>query len=115
MLTTNIAGIPFTNCIYNASGPRTQSVEALVKIGQSKAGAVLSKSSTLVEQSGNALPRFVNKINLGGTYCDGSINSEGLPNAGIDYCKLLLFDLSIFSLLLFFSFLKLFQKRPLKV
>mmetsp|Transcript_19617 Transcript_19617/g.21305 ORF Transcript_19617/g.21305 Transcript_19617/m.21305 type:complete len:389 (-) Transcript_19617:1713-2879(-) len=85
MLTTNIAGIPFTNCIYNASGPRTQSVEALVKIGQSKAGAVLSKSSTLVEQSGNALPRFVNKINLGGTYCDGSINSEGLPNAGIDY------------------------------
>ncbi len=114
MLTTNIAGIPFANCIYNASGPRTQSVEALVKIGQSKAGAVLSKSSTLVEQSGNALPRFVNKINLGRTYCDGSINSEGLPNAGIDYCKLLFFTLSVFSLFLFFLFLKVISKETVE-
>jgi dihydroorotate dehydrogenase (fumarate) len=86
MLQTTIAGIPLSNCIYNASGPRTASVEALMKIGQSSAGAVLSKSATLTEQSGNPLPRFVNKLPLG-EYCEGSINSEGLPNLGIDYCK----------------------------
>eukprot|EP01031_Cornospumella_fuschlensis_P041127 gene41127-50175_t len=77
---TRVAGIPLESCVYNASGPRTGSVEALLKIAQSKAGAVLSKSATLMKQDGNTLPRFVNKIDLGETYCQGSINSEGLPN-----------------------------------
>jgi len=85
MLATTIAGIPLENCIYNASGPRTGSIEALVKIGKSKAGAVLSKSATLEKQDGNPLPRSINKVSLGESYCEGSINSEGLPNYGIDY------------------------------
>lgn len=88
MLASSVGGIAIDCCIYNASGPRTGSVEALQKIGKSKAGAILSKSATLVAQDGNPLPRFINKIKLG-SYCDGSINSEGLPNLGIDYCKLL--------------------------
>lgn len=87
MLATEVGGIRLDCCLYNASGPRTGSIEALVKIGESKAGAVLSKSATLVEQNGNQLPRFVNKIALGNGYCEGSLNSEGLPNYGIDYCE----------------------------
>lgn len=85
MLRTTVGGIPLDCCVYNASGPRTGTVEALVKIGESEAGAVLSKSATLKKQDGNPLPRFVNKVNLG-AHCQGSLNSEGLPNAGIDYC-----------------------------
>lgn len=87
MLSTTVAGIKLPCCIYNASGPKTQSIEALEKIGQSQAGAILSKSVTLEKQTGNPLPRFVQKIDLGPNMCEGSINSEGLPNEGIDYCK----------------------------
>lgn len=87
MLATTVGGIPLKSCIYNASGPRTGSVEALVKIGESKSGAVLSKSATLIKQNGNSLPRFINQVDLGSNYTQGSINSEGLPNLGIDYCK----------------------------
>ncbi len=86
MLNTVIAGVPIGCCIYNASGPRTGAVEALVKIADSQAGAVLCKSATLNKQDGNQLPRFVNKVVLGDR-CQGSLNSEGLPNAGIEYCK----------------------------
>lgn len=88
MLKTTLAGIPLECVVYNASGPRTGSAEALAKIASSKAGAVLSKSSTLLKQNGNQLPRFINKVALGNEYCAGSINSEGLPNAGIDYCEI---------------------------
>lgn len=88
MLETVIGGIELSCCIYNASGPRTGTKEALAKIAQSRSGAVVSKSATLEKQNGNPLPRFVNKIRLEG-YCDGSLNSEGLPNCGIDYCTYL--------------------------
>lgn len=84
---TTIGGIQLRTCIYNASGPRSGSIEALEKIAASSAGAVLSKSATLVKQDGNPLPRFINKISLGPNYTEGSVNSEGLPNLGIDYCK----------------------------
>jgi dihydroorotate dehydrogenase (fumarate) len=66
--------------LYNASGPRSGTIEALHKIALSKSGAVLTKSATLVLQEGNPLPR---------TYHTNdemtSFNSEGLPNRGIDY------------------------------
>lgn len=88
MLRTKVAGFDLDCCIYNASGPRTGTVEALAKLGESKSGVILSKSATLEAQKGNPLPRFVNKIELGPGLCDGSMNSEGLPNEGIDYCKL---------------------------
>lgn len=84
-LKTTVGGLEFTSCIYNASGPRTGSIEALRKIGESKSGAILSKSSTLLSQTGNPMPRFINKIDLGCQFCQGSMNSEGLPNSGIDY------------------------------
>lgn len=87
MLETTVAGVHLDCCIYNASGPRTGTVEALSKLGSSKSGVILSKSATLLPQEGNPLPRFINKIELGPALCDGSMNSEGLPNGGIDYCK----------------------------
>lgn len=77
-LSTKIAGIRLSTCIYNASGPRSGSAEALHKIAQSRAGAVLSKSATLLAQDGNPQPRTWQQE-------DASLNSEGLPNKGIDY------------------------------
>jgi dihydroorotate dehydrogenase (fumarate) len=55
-------------------------VEALQKVAQSKSGAMLTKSATLLSQTGNPLPRTYHTT-------DGmtSFNSEGLPNNGIDY------------------------------
>mmetsp|Transcript_43792 Transcript_43792/g.139591 ORF Transcript_43792/g.139591 Transcript_43792/m.139591 type:complete len:380 (-) Transcript_43792:109-1248(-) len=82
-LETTVAGVKLGCCVYNASGPRTGLGGALVKIGQSRAGAVLSKSATLLPQDGNAMPRY-KELDLGKGAC-GSINSEGLPNKGIDY------------------------------
>ena len=49
-LETEIAGIPLSSCIYNASGPRTTTKGMLVNIGESKSGAVLGKSCTLNKQ-----------------------------------------------------------------
>jgi dihydroorotate dehydrogenase (fumarate) len=78
MLKTTVAGFDLDCCIYNASGPRTGTIEALEKIGASKSGVILSKSATLNSQDGNSLPRFLNKIELGPGLCNGSMNSEGL-------------------------------------
>ena len=86
-LATSIADIPLISCVYNASGPRSGTIEALDKIACSSSAAVLSKSATVHVQPGNPLPRHVNHIDLGPDYGQGSLNSEGLPNQGIDYCK----------------------------
>ena len=83
-LATTVGGCALECCIYNASGPKSGHVSDLVNVGKSRAGAVLSKSATLVKQSGNPLPRL-KKVPLGSELCEGSINSEGLPNAGCDY------------------------------
>jgi len=107
MLKTTIAGIDVDTCIYNASGPRSGKAvasitttttttinititntnifnkgtkEALEKIAESRSGVVLSKSCTLNEQKGNPLPRSINSINVGNSYCHGSLNSEGTFN-----------------------------------
>jgi dihydroorotate dehydrogenase (fumarate) len=81
-LRTSVASIPLESCIYNASGPRTGSGQALSKISQSSAGAVLAKSATLSSQTGNPLPRTWHHE---GEDSHASMNSEGLPNSGIDY------------------------------
>ena len=84
MLRTSVGGVPLDCCIYNASGPKSGHVSDLTNVGKSRSGAVLSKSATLIKQSGNPLPRL-KQIKMGGGLAEGSINSEGLPNAGIDY------------------------------
>jgi len=80
-LKTTVAGIEFETCIYNASGPRTGSAAALAKITASEAGGVLAKSATMEAQTGNPQPRTWHDTETNGA----SLNSEGLPNAGIDY------------------------------
>lgn len=87
MLSTSVAGVKLDCCVFNASGPRCGSVEALTRLAKSRAGAALSKSATFVKRDGNAMPRFVNNVYLGPATCDGAINSEGLPNYGFEYCK----------------------------
>lgn len=83
-LSTTVGGVKLSCAIYNASGPKSGHASDLVNVGASRAGAVLSKSATLKKQTGNPFPRL-KKVGLGGVLCDGSINSEGLPNSGIEY------------------------------
>ena len=85
MLKTKIGGLNLDCCIYNASGPHTVKVEQLTNLGHTESGAILSKSSTIVKRDGNEQPRTLPSIKLG-DFCDGSLNSEGLPNMGFDYC-----------------------------
>ncbi|OQR95822.1 hypothetical protein THRCLA_07542 [Thraustotheca clavata] len=79
MIATTLGPLKLDTCIYNASGPRTGSTDALAKISASSAGAVLAKSATVLEQNGNDLPRTWQSDKV------ASLNSEGLPNKGIDY------------------------------
>lgn len=77
-LSTTLAGVKLTSVIYNASGPRTGSSAAMAKIAASESGAVLAKSATVASQKGNDMPRTWQSE-------AASLNSEGLPNNGIDY------------------------------
>ena len=79
-LSTSVAGISLSTCLYNASGPRSGTSAALHKVAASQSGAVLTKSATLLAQKGNPQPRTWHSE-------DGlaSLNSEGLPNNGIAY------------------------------
>mmetsp|Transcript_58685 Transcript_58685/g.67616 ORF Transcript_58685/g.67616 Transcript_58685/m.67616 type:complete len:409 (-) Transcript_58685:105-1331(-) len=81
-LESSVGGIPLLTCVYNASGPRSGTSQALNKVALSTAGAILTKSATLLEQKGNPLPRVWHDENEN-SMC--SMNSEGLPNSGIDY------------------------------
>ncbi len=38
-LATSVGGVPLACCVYNASGPRSGTREALGKIAESRAGA----------------------------------------------------------------------------
>ena len=72
---TKIAGVNFSNCIFNASGPSCETLRELEIIGKSNSGAITTKSCTLEKRRGNPEPRYKD-IEL------GSINSMGLPNLG---------------------------------
>jgi dihydroorotate dehydrogenase (fumarate) len=81
-LRTSLGGgkVQLSSAVYNASGPRSGTAAALHKVAVSQAGAVLTKSATLEAQTGNPQPRTWHSP-------DGlaSLNSEGLPNNGIEY------------------------------
>lgn len=79
-LSTRIGKSSLATCIYNASGPLCSDAAELDAIGQSAAGAILSKSATLQERAGNEEPRYVDTD-------WGSINSMGLPNKGFEFYK----------------------------
>ena len=79
-ISASFGNMTLSFCLYNASGPRSGTIEALQKIAASASGAVLTKSATLVPQDGNPLPRTYHAPDQ-----MASFNSEGLPNKGIDY------------------------------
>lgn len=78
MLSVEWNKLDIKSCIYNASGPRCTTSTDLDKLNVSKSGMVLTKSTTLEYREGNPKPRYWDDDN-------GSINSMGLPNNGIDY------------------------------
>mmetsp|Transcript_3627 Transcript_3627/g.7505 ORF Transcript_3627/g.7505 Transcript_3627/m.7505 type:complete len:394 (-) Transcript_3627:33-1214(-) len=81
-LSTTLSTLSLPSCVMNASGPRTGSAMALSKIASSASGAVVSKSATIEAQNGNPIPRTWKESEDG---TGSALNSEGLPNKGIDY------------------------------
>ena len=74
-LSTTIAGVRFPSCFMNAAGALCVTKEELEGLGQSGAGAIVTKSMTLEARQGNPEPRYYG-------FPGGSINSMGLPNLG---------------------------------
>ena len=74
-LSVNFSGLKLNTPFFNASGPLCTTLAELQSLGDSRAGAILSKSCTLEYREGNQSPRYVD-------FEGGSINSMGLPNLG---------------------------------
>ncbi len=74
-LSTCIAGVTFPVGLMNASGALCVTQAELEALGESNAGAIVTKSMTPLAREGNPLPRYV-------AIEGGSINSMGLPNLG---------------------------------
>ena len=82
-LSTVIAGVPFRTGLMNASGALCVTQAELEALGESDAGAIVTKSMTPLPREGNPHPRYV-------VIDGGSINSMGLPNLGYPaYAKLI--------------------------
>ena len=82
-LSTEIAGVAFRVGLMNASGALCVTPAELEALGESDAGAIVTKSMTPLAREGNPLPRYV-------AIDGGSINSMGLPNLGYPaYAKLI--------------------------
>lgn len=75
-ISTKIGGVTLDTCIFNASGPRDETLPLLQIIGGSESSAIMMKSCTLEPRIGNPEPRYVDLPNK------SSINSMGLPNLG---------------------------------
>ncbi|MGQ0812624.1 MAG: dihydroorotate oxidase [Nitrospiraceae bacterium] len=74
-LSTTIAGVRFPTCFMNASGALCVTRQELDALGQSRSGAIVTKSMTVEPRRGNPEPRYH-------AFEGGSINSMGLPNLG---------------------------------
>lgn len=78
-LSSSINNIDFESLFLNASGVNCMTVEEMQQMINSKfTGGVVTKSATIQKRDGNLQPRYHQLKN-------GSINSMGLPNEGIDY------------------------------
>lgn len=74
-LSTTIAGVRFSSCFMNAAGALCVTRQELEALGQSRTGAIITKSMTIEPRQGNPEPRYYG-------FVGGSINSMGLPNLG---------------------------------
>ncbi len=86
MLQTKIGSIYLHSPIFNASGPRCTSTEALQEIDNSESSAVLSKTCTLEPTRGHPHPRLHIFEN------SSVINAIGLENKGLNYYLSLKFN-----------------------
>ena len=89
-ITTQIAGMELSNCLYNASGVNCITRDELVTLATSKTGAIQSKSCTLKPRDGNPLPRYYEN-----DMC--TINSSGLPNMGYNFYYNIADELRIYN------------------
>ena len=89
-VSTTIAGVKFPSCFMNAAGALCVTRDELVALGQSRAGAIVTKSMTVEARQGNPEPRYHG-------FRDGSINSMGLPNLGYRAYAELIPDLKRFG------------------
>ncbi len=81
-ISTVIGGVKLETCIFNASGPKDETLPQLEEIGKSKSSAIVMKSCTLEPRIGNPEPRYADLPD------NSSINSMGLPNLGYkEYIK----------------------------
>ena len=82
-LSTSIAGVRFPACLMNAAGALCVTESELRRLGESRAGAIVTKSMTIEARTGNPEPRYY-------SFPSGSINSMGLPNLGyVAYARLI--------------------------
>ena len=82
-LSTTIAGVRFPACLMNAAGALCVTESELRRLGESRAGAIVTKSMTIEARTGNPEPRYY-------SFSSGSINSMGLPNLGyVAYARII--------------------------
>ena len=72
-----IAGVILDSYVMNASGPNDTTLEELEAIRDSDAGAIVTKSVTILPRDGNREPRYARLEH-------GSIQAMGLPNDGYE-------------------------------
>lgn len=77
-LAIDFSGEKLDSCLMNASGVNCMTIAEMNELANSRAGAFITKTATLSPRNGNNEPRYFDIPN-------GSINSMGLPNFGIDY------------------------------
>lgn len=75
---TDIKDLSFNFPAFNASGVWCTSNQELSGLGMSEAGAIVTKSMTVMPREGNAKTRMVFNDLI-------SVNGMGLPNHGVDY------------------------------
>ena len=79
-LHTRLGGVILANPLMNAAGCRCTTKNDLRILQQQDLGAIVTKTMTLTPCDGNVKPRY-------GETADGTINANGLCNAGFDaYC-----------------------------
>ncbi|MFT4308426.1 MAG: dihydroorotate oxidase [Candidatus Woesearchaeota archaeon] len=72
-----IAGVILDSYVMNASGPNDTTLKELEAICDSDAGAIVTKSVTILPRDGNREPRYARLEH-------GSIQAMGLPNDGYE-------------------------------
>lgn len=81
--TTLFGDVRLDSVLYNASGVMcTEHSQLQLLLDSEYTGAIVTKSCTLMPRKGNPGPRYCDRI---AGVRNGSINSMGIPNHGIDY------------------------------